>query len=71
MREPKECTQVTPKSVRLSDTTYPIDWKNIPCVLSIQDIEWERINKVPCLVRKNLLRLSYKVEPPLEEKVVL
>ena len=68
---PQNYTQVPTKSIRFTDVDYPIG--DIPAILSVQDIEWEGFNKKACLVRRNLVRAGYKVDPPLpwEDKVVL
>ena len=68
---PQNYTQVPPSSVRLTDTVYLIS--GLPAILSVKDIEWEGINGEACLVRRNLEKLGYRVEPVLlgKEKVIL
>ena len=64
--EPGYSTKIPPKFVRLTDVTYPIG-RDVPAVLSIRDLEWEKRHGRPCRVRLNLVKAGYVVEPPFLE----
>jgi len=63
-RDPGECTFIPAKSVRLTDTTFPIDKRNVSAVLSIRDVRWEDQYGRPCPMRLSLEKAGYIVDPP-------
>lgn len=68
--DPGSSTKIPPRSVRLTDVAYAIG-KELPAILSIRDLEWERDTGRPCSMRRNLEKGGYKVEPPFGEDVVV
>jgi len=68
--DPSDSTKIPPKSVRLTNITYPIDKNLVPAVLSIRDILWEKKHDLPCNMRRKLEKEGYMVEPSFEEHLL-